>query len=83
MLLERLIERQRKDELTDEEFAAVLGVSRQMWQKTRTEEQRIGEAILRGVTRAYPELQPLVLLFLQSDVPELASTVRKSAGSDR
>ena len=65
MLLDQLIERQKRLDLTDEQFAVVLGVSRQLWQKTRTKEQRIGESVIRGVTNRFPELQGAVLIFLQ------------------
>ena len=65
MLLVQLVERQKAMGLTDEEFASLLGVSRQLWQMTRTEKQPIGESIVLGVTRQFPDLREAVHIFLQ------------------
>lgn len=66
MLIDKLIEKQRQEGLSDRLFAQKLGVSRQLWQFTRTGRTRIGERVCRGALRAYPDLTATILLFLQS-----------------
>lgn len=79
MLLEKLIERQRRFGLTDGDFAAELGISRQLWQFTRTGRVRIGQKILAGTCRRFPDLIPEVLYFLGNDANKLTSLADKLA----
>lgn len=68
MLLQKLTDKQKKLEMTDAVFAAKLGVSRQLWQFTRTERMPIGQKVIAGTCRAFPEMIPDVLIFLGKDV---------------
>jgi len=75
MLKEKLKEIQTRKGLSDYKFADKLGVSHQLWQMTRTGKREIGQAVLQGTMKAYPELDRDVLLFLQGDVVIDASIV--------
>lgn len=74
MLLDQLIERQKTLGLSDDEFARQLRISRQLWQKTRTGEQEIGESVVLGVTARFPELQGDVLIFLRQKASRIGAT---------
>lgn len=54
--------------LSGHKFADKLGVSHQLWQMTRTGKREIGLTMLKGIVRAYPELNRDVLIFLAGDV---------------
>ena len=68
MLEEKVKELQTLEGLSDYRFAEKIGVSHQLWQMTRTGKREIGLVILKAITRAYPELDRDVLLFLRGDV---------------
>jgi len=65
MLLQKLIEKQKLEGLSDGKFALKLGISRQLWQATRTGKMRIGERLITGVLKAFPELTVYVLWLWQ------------------
>ncbi len=65
MLIERLITRQRELGLTDGEFARRLGISRTLWWAIRTGQRAMGLRSLRGIVRAFPDLDDEVLAFLR------------------
>ena len=67
--LRKLIAIQQSKGLTDHEFAKTLDISRQLWQKTRKGEQRVGEKLLRGAVRKYPYLMGDIIVFLQESAP--------------
>lgn len=68
MLLEKLVAKQKelaspkRKHLSDEEFAAMLGISRQMWSFTRRGIVPVGKVVLQGTLRAFPDLRGDVLL---------------------
>ncbi len=67
-LLKNLKEIQKRNGLTDPQFAAVLNVSRQLWQATRSGNRPIGYSILQGTYIAFPKLrEDVVEVFIQSD----------------
>jgi len=74
-LIDRLTEYQRYWRLSDHKFAERLGISSQLWQMTRTGKRDIGLSVLKGVMRAYPELEQDVTLFLRGDVDTMTSLV--------
>lgn len=73
-LKRKLIEQQRILDMNDEKFAAHLGVSRALWQLTRTKNGVIGISILKGAARAFPGLRDDVLVALSEYQP--GNTVR-------
>ncbi len=75
MLLQKLIDKQGRT--TDAEFAATLGVSRQMWGFVRTRRCPLHKArkVLCGAMAAYPDLAPDILSFFAND----ANKVTKQA----
>ena len=78
MLLDQLIERQKSLGMIDSDFAELLGVSRPMWQKTRTGVQRIGTSMLRATAARFPELQGAILIYLQSGAVSAMDAERAS-----
>ena len=64
-LVEALIQRQAKLDLSDGEMAVRLNVSRDLWNKVRRGEKAIGSKLLRGIMREFPDLAPEVLSFLR------------------
>jgi predicted transcriptional regulator len=69
MLTESLKAKQRELELSDGAFARRLGVSRPLWVAIRSGQRPVGLSLLRGVVRAFPDLEAEVLSFLQGDEP--------------
>lgn len=67
MLVDFLIEKQLAERLSDTEFARKLGISRALWDFIRTGRRGFGEKSLKGIVRAFPELTPRVLLYLQGE----------------
>lgn len=63
ILLPRLIEKQGG--MSDYKFARILGVTRQLWQFTRTGKKGIRTKVLRATVRTYPDLCLDVLNFLR------------------
>jgi len=70
-LLAKLMKYQRKMNWTDGQMASRLGVSRPYWTQIRNRKFHLGERVLRGVVRTFPELSAEVLLFLGSEREEL------------
>jgi transcriptional regulator with XRE-family HTH domain len=66
-LLDQLIAIQKRYDWTDLEFSKRLGVSRQLWQFTRSGRMGISMAVLQGAYKAFPELHPAILSFLATD----------------
>ncbi len=65
-LIEKLKEIQRREGLSDEEFAkSKLGISRQQWQFAKAGTREIGEKMLGGIVAKLPELSPEVLAHLR------------------
>lgn len=63
-LLEQLKLRQTSECMSGRQFAKKLGVSHQLWQKTRTGELDIGLVLLKATAKAYPVLKPEVFAVL-------------------
>jgi len=55
---------QNRYEYTDQEMADLIGCSRQLYQKTRTGKIPLGNKILRGAVKAFPELYVYAYIFL-------------------
>lgn len=55
-IVEKLKEKQRSEQLSDEAFAEKLHISRQMWNLVKLGKREPGETVWQGVVRAYPEL---------------------------
>jgi len=68
MLLEKLVEKQSQSKLGDEAFAGKLGISRSYWINIKAGRMNIGISLLSGAVKAFPELQPEVLIFLSQNV---------------
>jgi transposase len=64
-VLARLIELQGSR--TDEEFAALLGVSRSHWAHIRAHRRRLTYAITKRALRVFPELYPIVMQDLAAE----------------
>lgn len=67
MLINSLIEKQRAEHLSNTQFAQKLGVSRALWDLVRRGRRGLGEKMLKGIVRAYPDLIPQVILHLQGE----------------
>lgn len=67
-LVETLVERQQRMDLSDRAFAARLGVSRSTWTRVRLGDRRPGERLLSGVMRAFPSLTEDCLVYLRDGV---------------
>ena len=65
MLIELLQARQRELGLSDGAFARRLGVSRSLWIAVQSGQRAVGLRLLRGVVRAFPDLDDDVLAFLR------------------
>lgn len=68
-LVRALIALQRAQGWTDGQMAAQLGVERSMWSLVRRGKRRPGNRVLAGVDRRFPDLRPLIPLFLRQTVP--------------
>jgi len=55
-LLSTLKEYQRRYDLTDNEMADKLGVSRSTWKQTRLRQIKVGESVRRGARRLASEI---------------------------
>lgn len=65
---------------TDARMAAELGVSQPMWSLVRSHKRRPGGKLLGGVERRFPDLRPLVSLFLRGDMPIVNTPSQTAAG---
>ncbi|MBA7627686.1 hypothetical protein ES703_35153 [subsurface metagenome] len=78
--LDKLKQFQSVNGLTDLEMAQRIGCSRQLYQKTRTEQTPLGIKILRGVINAFPEeLSKDAIYFLTSGVHQLTEGADRNA----
>lgn len=78
--IDKLKQVQSANGLTDLEMAQRLGCSRQLYQKTRTEQIPLGIKILRGVISAFPgELSKNAIYFLTSNADQLAEGADRNA----
>ena len=66
-LVKLLVNRQQEMKQPDGAFSRQLGICRTMWVATRFGKRQVGFSLLRGVTRAYPDLDGEVLAFLRGD----------------
>lgn len=55
-LIERLIERQKNEHLTDGELARKLGIHRVSWQKIKHRKVAFGNKFYKAVKALYPEI---------------------------
>lgn len=77
--IDKLKQIQSANGLTDLEMAQRLSCSRQLYQKTRTEQIPLGNKILHGVIRAFPEeLNKDAIYFLTSDAHQLAEVADRN-----
>lgn len=60
-LTDKLIEKQKEMGLSDARFATLLGVSRALWNMTRTGDTPLGMKVLSGVLRVFPSMTDDVL----------------------
>lgn len=66
MLLDKLTQKQKELGESDKTFAKHLGVHRTTWMHTRNKKIRLGESIIQGALRRFPELKEDVIFFLAS-----------------
>lgn len=59
-LVQRLIEIQQEEGLSNGAFAAKLGIDQSMWWRVRCSNQRAGRKVIDGALRSYPEVAPLL-----------------------
>lgn len=78
MLLEKLIRKQQELGMSDRRFAKELGVSRALWQFTKTGQNQIGIKMLSGIRRRFPELMPDILIFLDTEASKPAKVASLS-----
>jgi len=64
-IIKKLSQRQEQLALTDLEFSKRLGISRALWSMTRKGEKRVGQKLITGIMKAFPDLIPDVLKYLQ------------------
>ena len=69
-LLELLIQKQTEEGLSNQKFAAKLGISRSLWELTQQEKQDIGWLVSLGVVQVYPDLIPELLHYLRECKPK-------------
>jgi hypothetical protein len=67
MLVEKLEAKRRELNLADAGFARLLGISRPLWSATRSGKRAASIALLRGVARAFPEMDGDVLRYLRGE----------------
>lgn len=74
MLIEALKHIQARDNLTDQQFADIIGVHRVSWQRIRNRRKPFGRHFLSLVRRAYPELKDAIDIFLSQDVTSASNS---------
>lgn len=67
-LLPKLISKQ--GHRSDYSFAKVLGISRPLWQLTRTGKLQIGLTLLKAIAHTYPDMHPDIIEFLKDSTGE-------------
>jgi transcriptional regulator with XRE-family HTH domain len=65
MLIDLLEAKRKELGLSDAAFARRLGVSRPLWSATRSGTRAVNITLLRGVVRAFPEMDGDVLNYLR------------------
>ena len=58
---------QRKEGMTDVEFARLLAIHPSAWSYITRGERGIGIDILRNIVNSFPELEPLAIAYIKSD----------------
>ncbi len=64
-LIEVIEERRRELGWTDEALARALGVSRPLWSQIRSGRRQVTLNVVRGMLRAFPDLETQILAFLK------------------
>lgn len=59
-LVQRLIEIQQAEGLSNSAFAAKLGIDQSMWWRVRCSSQRAGRKVIDGALRLYPDLAAML-----------------------
>jgi hypothetical protein len=58
---------QRREKLTDVEFARLLAIHPSAWSYITRGERGIGIDILRNIVNSFPEVEPLAFAYIRSD----------------
>ncbi len=66
-LIEVVEERKQALGWTDEQLARALGISRSLWSQVRSGRRRVTLEVVRGILRAFPDMEMHVLLFLKEE----------------
>lgn len=64
-LIEKIIEKQKEKQLTNAQFARLVGISESMWRSVRSGERQVGNKTLNGVLVTFPELDKEILAFIR------------------
>lgn len=64
-LIEVVEERKQALGWTDEQLARALGISRSLWSQVRSGRRRVTLDVVRGILRAFPDMENQVLGFLR------------------
>ncbi len=64
-LIKAIEERKRSLGWTDEALARALGVSRPLWSQIRSGKRRVTLDVVRGILRAFPDLEAQVMEYLK------------------
>lgn len=81
LLKQKLIEQQRVLGMSDEKFADLLGVSRALWQLTRSKNAVIGISVLKGAAKAFPGFRDEILAALAEYEPGNTVRARHAVGA--
>lgn len=73
-LVQRLIEIQQAERLSNGAFAAKLGIDQSMWWRVRCSGQRAGRKVIDGALRLYPDLAPTLACTMQISIGDNADT---------
>lgn len=73
-LMDKVKQIQDKQGYPDGEMAEILGCSRQLYQMTRTGKAQLGTKILKGIIKAFPELEGDAIYFLTNSAKGLTKT---------
>ena len=60
-----LKQKQAEESLSNTEFASKLGISRQLWEATLLGKRAIGQSLINGALRAYPELKETIFAHIE------------------
>jgi len=63
--LQLLKQKQAEESLSNTEFATKLGISRQLWEATLLGKRAIGQSLINGAWRAYPELKETIVAHIE------------------